>query len=124
MNDQLLVQNSKATQAILEATKAQAGQSLDMATQTRKLTEEMTKLLHEMQRETEASRQIATHSQRLAEEMMKDSVAMKTVSWRHYCSTIKVCVSILIPITQVALLTAFFLPGTSFAVRHNEKVFS
>lgn len=81
MNDQLLVQNSKATQAILVATKAQAAQSLDMATQTRKLTEEMTKLLHEMQRETEASRQIATQSQRLAEEMMKDSVAMKTVSW-------------------------------------------
>lgn len=83
MNDQLLVQNSKATQAILEATKAQAGQSLDMATQTRKLTEEMTKLLLEMQRETEASRQIATQSQRLAEEMMKDSVAMKTVSWNN-----------------------------------------
>ena len=51
MSDQLLVQNSKAMQAILQATQAEA----------------------------EASRQIAVQSQRLSEEMMKDSVAMKTV---------------------------------------------
>ena len=51
MSDRLLVQNSKAMQAILQATQAEA----------------------------EASRQIAAQSQRLSEEMMKDSVAMKTV---------------------------------------------
>ncbi|KAI9766516.1 MAG: hypothetical protein M1840_006473 [Geoglossum simile] len=65
MSDRLLVQNSKAMQAILQATQA----------------------------EVEASRQVAIQSQRLAEKMMKDSVAMKTI----------------------ALLTTFFLPGTSFA---------
>jgi hypothetical protein len=51
MNDRLLVQNSKAMQAILLASQAEA----------------------------ESSHQIAIQSQRLAEEMMKDSVAMKTV---------------------------------------------
>jgi hypothetical protein len=51
MSDRLLVQNSKAMQAILLATQVEA----------------------------EASRQIAIQSQSLSEEMMKDSVAMKTV---------------------------------------------
>ena len=50
MGDRLLVQNSKAMQAILESSKCEA----------------------------EASRQVALQSQRLSEEMMKDSVAMKT----------------------------------------------
>ncbi|PMD22291.1 hypothetical protein NA56DRAFT_98631 [Hyaloscypha hepaticicola] len=50
MSDLLLVQNSNAMQAILQATQVEA----------------------------EASRQIALQSQRLSEEMMKDSVAMKT----------------------------------------------
>jgi hypothetical protein len=62
MGDRLLVQNSKAMQAILESSKCEA----------------------------EASRQVALQSQRLSEEMMKDSVAMKTaclpldflVGWR------------------------------------------
>ena len=51
MSDRLLVQNSKAMQAILLASQVEA----------------------------ESSRQIAVQSQRLSEEMMKDSVAMKTV---------------------------------------------
>jgi hypothetical protein len=51
MSDRLLVQNSKAMQSILQATQAEA----------------------------EASREVALQSQRLAEEMMKDSVSMKTV---------------------------------------------
>ena len=51
MGDRLLVQNSKATQAILQATQEEAAISL----------------------------QVAIQSRRLAEEMMKDSVAMKTV---------------------------------------------
>jgi hypothetical protein len=51
MNDRLLVQNSKAMQAILLASQVEA----------------------------ESSRQIAVQSQRLTKEMMKDSVAMKTV---------------------------------------------
>jgi hypothetical protein len=51
MSDRLLVQNSKAMQAILLATQVEA----------------------------ESSRQIAIQSQSLSEEMMKDSVAMKTV---------------------------------------------
>ncbi|KAF2466885.1 uncharacterized protein BDR25DRAFT_327593 [Lindgomyces ingoldianus] len=92
-NDQLLVQNSKAMQEILKATEEQAAQSLAMATQTKRLTEDMAKILQQTQQETEASRQVAIQSQRLSEKMMEDSVAMKTI----------------------ALLTAFFLPGTSFA---------
>lgn len=52
MSDKLLVRNSEAMQAIMLATQAEA----------------------------ESSRQIAVQSQRLSEEMMKDSVAMKTVS--------------------------------------------
>jgi hypothetical protein len=66
-------------QEILKATQAEAEQSLSIATETRHLTEEMTKILHAAQQGTEASCQLAAQSQRLTEEMMKDSVAMKTV---------------------------------------------
>lgn len=66
-------------QDILKATQSEAEQSLEIAAQTKHLTEEMTKILHATQQETEASRHVAAQSQRLAEEMMKDSVAMKTV---------------------------------------------
>jgi len=93
ISNQLLLRNSRTMRDILEETKAQSGQSLSIATETRQLTAEMTKILHATRQETEASRQLALQSQRLTKEMMKDSGAMKTV----------------------ALLTAFFLPGTSFA---------
>ncbi|KAJ4125692.1 hypothetical protein NW765_001466 [Fusarium oxysporum] len=78
---------------ILETSRDQAKESLNIAAQTKQLTEQTAKVLHETQKETEASRQLAIQSQRLSEEMMKDSVAMKTV----------------------ALVTVLFLPGTSFA---------
>ncbi|KAH7157288.1 hypothetical protein B0J13DRAFT_167676 [Dactylonectria estremocensis] len=93
ISDQLVVQNGKMMQKILETTRDQAKESLNIAAQTKYLTEETAKVLHETQKETEASRQVAIQSQRLSEEMMKDSVAMKTV----------------------ALVTVLFLPGTSFA---------
>lgn len=79
ISDQLVVQNGKMMQKILETTRDQAKESLNIAAQTRHLTEETTKVLHETQKEAEASRQVAIQSQRLGEEMMKDSVAMKTV---------------------------------------------
>lgn len=66
-------------QKILETTRDQAKESLNIAAQTKHLTEETAKVPHETQKETEASRQVAIQSQRLSEEMMKDSVAMKTV---------------------------------------------
>ncbi|KAH8890696.1 hypothetical protein GQ53DRAFT_794693 [Thozetella sp. PMI_491] len=93
ISEQLVVQNGIMMQKILENTRDQAKESLNIATETKHLTEETTKVLHETQKETEASRQLAIQSQRLGEEMMKDSVAMKTV----------------------ALVTVLFLPGTSFA---------
>lgn len=92
-NDRMLVENSKAMQAILKATQAEAEQSRRMAVQSQQLTEEMNKILQATQEEARMSRHMALQTQRLSEEMMKDSVAMKTI----------------------ALLTAFFLPGTSFA---------
>ncbi|ERF73686.1 hypothetical protein EPUS_00939 [Endocarpon pusillum Z07020] len=64
-NDRLLVENSKATHKLLKAARLEAV----------------------------LSRRLADQSQKIAIEMRKDSVAMKTI----------------------ALLTAFFLPGTSFA---------
>lgn len=79
ISDQLVVQNGKMMQKILETTRDQAKESLNIAAQTKYLTEETAKVLHETQKETEASRQVAIQSQRLSEEMMKDSVAMKTV---------------------------------------------
>lgn len=87
MSDRLLVQNSQATQAILQAT----------------------------QEEAELSRQVAIQSQRLAEETMKDSVAMKTV-----CKPVRGVISKCPRLTcfQIAILTTIFLPGTSFAVSH------
>ena len=57
-NDRLLVQTSKAMHLILQATEA----------------------------ETKLSRRIARQSHRLAEEMKKDSVAMKTVSYASLSS--------------------------------------
>ncbi|KAF2678699.1 hypothetical protein K458DRAFT_348121 [Lentithecium fluviatile CBS 122367] len=102
ISDQLLIQNSKTMQEILKATQAEAEQSLSIATQTRHLTEETTKILHATQQETKASYQLAAQSQRLTKEMMKDSGAMRTV----------------------ALLTAFFLPGTSFAAILSMPFFS
>lgn len=92
-NDRLLVDNSKAMQAILKATQAEAEQSRVITTQSQQLTEEMKKILQATQQEAKMSRHVARQTQRLSEQMMKDSVAMKTI----------------------ALLTAFFLPGTSFA---------
>ena len=64
-NDRLLVQTSKAMHLILQATEA----------------------------ETKLSRRIARQSHRLAEEMKKDSVAMKTVSYalpssRCFCGSV------------------------------------
>ena len=72
---------------------------------------EMTKILKATQDETKMSRQVAMQSQKLSENMMKDSVAMKTVirpTQRSYPYHLDTC--------QIAILTAFFLPGTSFAV--------
>ena len=80
MNDRLLVENSKAMQAILHAAQIEAEQSRNTALQTRELTEEMTKILQATQDETAMSRRVALYSQRMSEEMMKDSVAMKTAS--------------------------------------------
>ncbi|KEF53866.1 uncharacterized protein A1O9_10268 [Exophiala aquamarina CBS 119918] len=93
MNDRLLVQNSKAMQEILAASKEEAKQSRELAAQTQELTKEMNNILKANQDETAVLRRLAHQTHRLTEEMRKDSVSMKTV----------------------ALLTAFFLPGTSFA---------
>ncbi|RYC88374.1 hypothetical protein BFJ63_vAg8772 [Fusarium oxysporum f. sp. narcissi] len=93
ISDQLVVQTGIMMHKILETSRDQAKESLNIAAQTKQLTEQTAKVLHETQKETEASRQLAIQSQRLSEEMMKDSVAMKTV----------------------ALVTVLFLPGTSFA---------
>ncbi|OCK94767.1 uncharacterized protein K441DRAFT_659662 [Cenococcum geophilum 1.58] len=92
-NDRLLVENSKAMQAILKATQAEAEQSRIITVQSQQLTEEMNKILQATQEEAKMTRHMARQTQRLSEQMMKDSVSMKTI----------------------ALLTAFFLPGTSFA---------
>jgi len=66
-------------QALLQASQTQAEQSLQTAAKTKQLTEDMARILKQTQDETEASREIAIQSQRISEEMMKDSVAMKTV---------------------------------------------
>jgi hypothetical protein len=79
-------------QVLLQASQAQAEQSLQMAVQTKQLTEDMARILQQTQKETEASRQIAIQAKRLSEEMMKDSVAMKTVrSPIHMTSPVGVC---------------------------------
>ncbi|KAK4197912.1 hypothetical protein QBC40DRAFT_284633 [Triangularia verruculosa] len=93
ISDQLLIRNGETMQQILKAAQTEAEESRNVAVETKHLTEEMTKILHATRQETEAAGQLALQTQKLATEMMKDSVAMKTV----------------------ALLTAFFLPGTSFA---------
>ncbi|KAF4331823.1 hypothetical protein FBEOM_14404 [Fusarium beomiforme] len=79
ISDPLVVQTGIMMHKILETSRDQAKESLNIADQTKHLTEQMAKVLHETQKETEASRQLAIQSQRLSEEMMKDSVAMKTV---------------------------------------------
>ena len=55
----------------------------------------MQDILKATQQETQMSRSMARRAQELTEEMKRDSLSMKTV----------------------AILTMFFLPGTSFAVR-------
>jgi hypothetical protein len=54
----------------------------------------MQEILKATQADTRASQAMAVRSQELTEEMKKDSLSMKTI----------------------AILTMFFLPGTSFAV--------
>lgn len=102
-------------QAILHATQIEAEQSRQVAAQTRQLTEEMTKILQSTQEETAMSRRVAVQSQRLSEEMMKDSVAMKTVNLAPQYPFLP-SLNGADNVFQVAVLTAFFLPGTSFAV--------
>ena len=69
MSDRLLVQNSQATQDILQAKQEEAG----------------------------LSRQVAIQSQRLAEETMKDSVAMKTVRKAIMCCAVQMHTSNSLP---------------------------
>ncbi|RFU25086.1 hypothetical protein B7463_g11250, partial [Scytalidium lignicola] len=92
-NDRLLIQNGKVIPAVLQATQLEAELSRHTATQSQQVTEEMKKILEATQVETKMSRRAALQSQKLSEQMQKDGVAMKTI----------------------ALLTTFFLPGTSFA---------
>jgi len=80
-------------QSILQATQTEAEQSRLLTIESQRLTSEINKILHSTNEETKASIQMAKQTQRLSEEMMKDSVYMKTI----------------------ALLTVLFLPGTSFA---------
>jgi len=94
MNERLLIENSKAMQAILEAAHTSTERSHELTLQSHELTNEINKILQSTNEETKASLQLAKQTQRLSEEMMKDSVYMKTI----------------------ALLTVLFLPGTSFAV--------
>ncbi|KAF2176210.1 hypothetical protein K469DRAFT_36556 [Zopfia rhizophila CBS 207.26] len=93
MNERLLIENSKTMQSILQATQAEAEQSRQLTAKSQELTNEINMILHSTNEETKASLQMARQTQRLSEEMMKDSVYMKTI----------------------ALLTVLFLPGTSFA---------
>lgn len=78
MNDMLLVQNSKSMQEILHATKAEAELSRQIASQSQHVAEQMHRILQATQEEAKMSRRVAIQSQRLSEEMKKDSVAMKT----------------------------------------------
>ena len=57
-----------------------------MALQSQQMAKEMNKILEATQAETKLSRRITFQSQRLTEEMKKDSVAMKTVidHAKHY----------------------------------------
>ena len=98
-------------QEILQATQEEAKQSRAMALQSQQMAKEMNKILEATQAETKLSRRVALQSRRLTEEMKKDSVAMKTVidHAKHYRPGADT--------KQIALLTTFFLPGTSFAVR-------
>ena len=69
------------------------------------------KLLKSARRQARASQVMMEKSQRMASDMRKDSVSMKTVGWNHM---------IRIPfanLSQIALLTMAFLPATSVAVR-------
>jgi hypothetical protein len=59
----------------------------------------MQKILKATQEETAASKVMAGRAHELTEEMKKDSLSMKTI----------------------AILTMFFLPGTSFAVSSSNK---
>ncbi|KAH8743418.1 hypothetical protein BGZ57DRAFT_980425 [Hyaloscypha finlandica] len=93
LNDMLLLQNTKSMQDILFATQSEAELSRQIAAQSQGVAEQMHRILQATEKEARNSGKIARESQRLSEEMKRDSVAMKTI----------------------ALLTTFFLPGTSFA---------
>jgi len=79
MNDRLLVQNSKAMQDILAASKEEAEQSRELAAHTQQLTKEMNNILKATQDKTAVLSRLAHQSHRLTEEMRNDSVSMKTV---------------------------------------------
>jgi hypothetical protein len=81
-------------QAILKAAHTSTERSHELTLQSHELTNEINKILQSTNEETKASLQLAKQTRRLSEEMMKDSVYMKTI----------------------ALLTVLFLPGISFAV--------
>ncbi|KAH7327541.1 hypothetical protein BKA65DRAFT_68732 [Rhexocercosporidium sp. MPI-PUGE-AT-0058] len=93
LNDLLLLQNSNSMQAILHATQSEAELSRQIASQSQQVAEQMHRILQATEKEAKNSGKIARQSQKLSEGMKKDSVAMKTI----------------------ALLTTAFLPGTSFA---------
>ena len=78
-NDQLLVANGKAMQAVLVAMQKETESSRLVALQSQQISKEMAKILQMTQADTEMSRVVALKSQKLAEEMRNDSVAMKTV---------------------------------------------
>ena len=86
-NDKLLVQNGKAMQLILQA----------------------------MQQDAEQSREMAVQSQALTVAMRKDGVSMKTVGQLPLHRGVLDSQLNRAHILQIALLTVFFLPGTSFA---------
>jgi hypothetical protein len=72
----------------------------------------MQEMMRATQEETKMSRVMAIRAHELTEEMKKDSLSMKTASQSHSSISEHPLTEI-----QIAILTMFFLPGTSFAVR-------
>lgn len=73
----------------------------------------MQAILSAMQEDANVGRQMAHASHELAQEMKRDSVAMRTVCLKCLTQTFLWLTNILL---KIAVVTMFFLPGATFAV--------
>lgn len=81
----------------------------------------MQAILSAMQEDTIVGREMAKASHELAQEMKRDSVAMRTVRTKCFMKTFFFLLTCGF-FFKIAVVTMFFLPGATFAVSFNHEL--